>query len=142
MKFPRNARIFRGHLEIAPFASVFFLLVIFVSLSSLMYTPGVRIQLPVASDLPGMDKPSVSVAIDSNGGLYYANKRVVEEDLKRELANELKKAEGKPPVLVIHADQHVSYQMLLGLSLLARDAGITEALLATLPNPTAPPAAR
>ena len=39
MKFPRNARIFRGHLEIAPFASVFFLLVIFVSLSSLMYTP-------------------------------------------------------------------------------------------------------
>ena len=26
MKFPRNARIFRGHLEVAPFAAVFFLL--------------------------------------------------------------------------------------------------------------------
>jgi biopolymer transport protein ExbD len=138
MKFPRNARIFRGHLEIAPFASVFFLLVIFVSLSSLMYTPGVRIQLPVASDLPGIDKPSVSIAVDSNGGLYYANKKVVEADLKHALADETRKATGKPLVLVIHADQNVSYKTLLGLTLLARDAGISEALLATLPNPAAP----
>src|SRR4051812_38659712 len=109
MKFPRNARIFRGHLEIAPFASVFFLLVIFISLSSLMYTPGVRIQLPVANDLPGIDKPSVSVAVDRSGGLYYGNRRVVENELKSELAGELKKAAGKPLVLIIHADQQVSY---------------------------------
>src|SRR4051812_5697171 len=126
MKFPRNARIFRGHLEIAPFASVFFLLVILVSLSSLMYTPGVRIQLPVANDLPGIDKPSVSVAIDRNGGLYYANKRVVEDELKRELVSELGKVAGKPLVLIIHADQQVSYKTLLALTLLARDAGISE----------------
>jgi biopolymer transport protein ExbD len=138
VKFPRNARIFRGHLEIAPFASVFFLLVIFVSLSSLMYTPGVRIQMPVANDLPGIDKPSVSVAVDSNGGLYYANKKVVQDELKRALTDELKKATGKPLVLIIHADQNVSYKTLLGLTLLARDAGVSEALLATLPNPAAP----
>jgi biopolymer transport protein ExbD len=138
LKFPRNARIFRGHLEIAPFASVFFLLVIFISLSSLTYTPGVRIQLPLANDLPGMDKPSVSVAVDSNGGLYYANKKVVEDELKRALGDELKRAAGKPLVLIIQADQNVSYRTLLGLTLLARDAGISEALLATLPNPVAP----
>ena len=139
MKFPRNARIFRGHLEIAPFASVFFLLVIFISLSSLMYTPGVKIQLPTADNLPGVDKPSVSVAIDSSGRLYYANKSIVEADLKSELKNELQKAAGKPLVLIVHADQQVSYKMLLGLTLLARDVGISEALLATLPNPAAPP---
>jgi biopolymer transport protein ExbD len=138
VKFPRNARIFRGHLEIAPFASVFFLLVIFVSLSSLMYTPGVKIQLPLANDLPGIDKPSVSVAVDSNGGLYYANKKLVQDELKRALIDELNKATGKPLVLIIHADQNVSYKTLLGLTLLARDAGISEALLATLPNPAAP----
>ena len=140
MKFPRNARIFRGHLEIAPFASVFFLLVIFVSMSSLMYTPGVKIQLPVANGLSGTDKPYISVAIDKDGGLYYANQRIVEADLRRELANESKKAAGKPLVLVVHADQQVTYQTLLGLTLLARDAGISEALLATLPNPAAAPA--
>jgi biopolymer transport protein ExbD len=137
MKFPRNARIFRGHLEIAPFASVFFLLVMLVSLSSLMYAPGVRIQLPVANDLPGIDKPSVSVAVDRSGGLYYANKRVAEDELKRELAAELKKRAYQPLVLIIHADQNVSYNTLLGVTLLARDAGISEALLATMPNPAA-----
>jgi len=142
MKFPRNARIFRGHLEIAPFASVFFLLVIFISLSSLMYTPGVKIQLPTADNLPGIDKPSVSVAIDSNGRLYYANKSIVEADLKNELKDELRKTAGKPLMLIVHADQQVTYKMLLGLTLLARDAGISEALLATLPNPAAPPTTR
>ena len=142
MKFPRNARIFRGHLEIAPFASVFFLLVIFISLSSLMYTPGVKIQLPTADNLPGIDKPSVSVAIDGNGRLYYANKSIVEADLKNELKNELRKTAGKPLVLIVHADQQVTYKMLLSLTLLAREVGISEALLATLPNPAAPPNTR
>jgi biopolymer transport protein ExbD len=138
MKFPRNARIFRGHLEIAPFASVFFLLVIFISLSSLMYTPGVKIQLPVAADLPGTDKPSVSVAVGSDGRLYYANKWIPENEFKVELTNQVRKAAGKPLVLVVHADQQATYNMLLGVTLAARDAGITEALLATLPNPAAP----
>ena len=45
-------------------ASVILLLVIFVTLSSFDYTPGVKVQLPFANDLPGIDKPSVSVAID------------------------------------------------------------------------------
>ena len=46
MKFPRNARILRGQLDFAPFASVFFLVIIFVSLGSLVYTPGVRVEVP------------------------------------------------------------------------------------------------
>ena len=46
MKFPRNAQIFRGQLDAAPFASVFFLLIIFVFLSGLLYSPGIRVQLP------------------------------------------------------------------------------------------------
>ena len=45
MRFPRQARIFRGHLDPAPIAAVVFLLVIFMQLSSLLYTPGVLIQL-------------------------------------------------------------------------------------------------
>ena len=57
MKFPRNARIFRGRLDVAPFAAVFFLLATFLLLGSLVYTPGVRLELPEADDLPGTDKP-------------------------------------------------------------------------------------
>jgi biopolymer transport protein ExbD len=141
MKFPRNARIFRGHLEVAPFAAVFFLLVIFISLSSLMYTPGVSIQLPAADNLPGTDKPSVSVGMDRNGGLYYENKWVTEKDLKARLRRAVSDA-GPSLVLIVHADEAVTYKMLVNLTLAARDAGISEALLATLPGPVNSPAAR
>jgi biopolymer transport protein ExbD len=134
MKFPRNARIFRGHLEVAPFAAVFFLLVIFISLSSLMYTPGVTIQLPVADNLPGTDKPSVSVALDKNGRLFYENKWITETDLKTQMRRAVVES-GKSLVLIIHADEEVSYKLLVRLTLAARDAGISEALLATLPRP-------
>lgn len=134
MKFPRNARIFRGQLDAAPFAIVFFLLVIFLMLASLMYTPGVRLELPLADDLPGTDKPTVSVAIDAGGHYYYDNQPVPEN----QLAGLLHRAVSGSPVpltLVVHADRAVSTELLVRLSMLARSAGLTNGLLATLPRP-------
>ena len=141
MRFPRNARILRGQLDAAPFAAVFFLLVIFMMLGSLVYTPGARLelQLPQASGLPGSDKPAVRVAIDANGRLYYENQWIEENDLRRRLQAVVKKS-AEPMTLVVLADRTVTYEKCLRLALLARDAGISEALLATLPRPyTAPP---
>ena len=135
MKFPRNARIFRGQLDAAPFAAVFFLLVIFLMLGSLMYTPGVRVELPVADDLPGTDKPTVSVALDSAGRYYYDNQLVQE----KQLANLLRQAavvSSQPLTLVVFADRAVSNETLVRLLMLARSAGINDALLSTLPRPT------
>ena len=134
MKFPRNVRIFRGQLEVAPFASVFFLVAIFVALSSLMYTPGINLQLPLADNLPGTDRPSVSVAMDRNGQLYFDNKWIAENELQARL-RQASKASGKSLVLIIQADQDVTHKMLIHLALVARDAGISQALLATLPRP-------
>ena len=135
MKFPRNARIFRGQLDAAPFAAVFFLLVIFVMLGSLIYTPGVPLQLPVANDLPGTDKPTVSVAIDGNGRLYYENQSIEETQLRGRLRLAVKNS---PDIaLLVLADKAVSYDMLMRLTMLARDAGISQAWLATLPRPSA-----
>lgn len=45
MRFQRHAKIFRGQLDPAPVAGVFFLLIIFVVLGSLLYTPGVLVEL-------------------------------------------------------------------------------------------------
>ncbi len=45
MRFPRQAKIFRGQLDAAPVAGVVFLLVIFMQLNSLLYTPGVLVHL-------------------------------------------------------------------------------------------------
>jgi biopolymer transport protein ExbD len=143
MRFPRNARILRSQLDAAPFAAVFFLLVIFMMLGSLVYTPGARLelQLPQANGLPGTDKPTVSVAIDADGRLYYENQWIEESDLQRRLKAVVSKS-AEPLTLIVEADKEVSYEKCLRLALLAREAGIAEALLATLPRPNATPPPR
>src|SRR5437588_1902014 len=135
MKFPRNARIFRGQLDAAPFAAVFFLLVIFLMLASVMYTPGVRLQLPVADDdLPGTAGPTVSVAIDSGGRYFYANQLVQEQQLGS-LLRQAAKSSTKPLTLIVQADRAASTEMLIRLTMLGRSAGISNSLLAILPRP-------
>ena len=133
MKFPRNARLLRSHLDAAPFASVFFVLVILLMLGALVYTPGVRIQLPTADNLPGTDKPTVTVALDASNRLYFANQIISEDELKSRLQAAAKKP-SEPLMLVIQADRAVTHENLVHLTLLARDAGITDASLATLPR--------
>lgn len=135
MKFPRNARIFRGQLDAAPVATVFFLMVIFVMLGSLVYTPGVHIQLPVAEGLPGTDKRTVAVAIDANGQLYFQNQWIEEKELRKRLRKEVENST-EPLALLVQADKSVSYEKILRLTLLASEVGITEGISATL-SPTA-----
>jgi biopolymer transport protein ExbD len=138
VKFPRNARIFRGRLDVAPFATVFFLLAMFLFLTSLVYTPGVALRLPTAQGLPGTDQPSVSVAIDANGRLYFENQLIAEPDLARRLSECVKKA-GEPLLLLVQADKAVTYDQLIHLTTVGQKAGITSAWLATLPRPLSGP---
>ena len=139
MKFPRNARIFHGQLDLAPFATVLFLLVMFLFLSSLIYTPGIQLHLPLADNLPGTDKPKVAVAIDASGRLYFENQLIDEAELKLRLTRAVARAT-EPLVLVVQADQAVRYDHVVRLGLLAREAGLSDAWLATLPRAYAPPA--
>jgi biopolymer transport protein ExbD len=139
MKFPRNARILRSPFDVAPFAAVFFLLAIFLMLGGLVYTPGVRIEPPLADGLPGTDKPTVAVAVDASGRYYFANQIVSEAQLKDDLRNAAKKSH-EPLTLVIRADKTVTYDQLIHLTLLAREAGISNALGATLPRDINTPA--
>jgi biopolymer transport protein ExbD len=142
MKFPRNAKILRSPFEMAPFAAVLFLLVIFLLLGALLPTEGIRFQLqpPVAGDLPGTDQPTVAMAVDSGGRFYFANQIVTNET---QLSNDLRRAVAgarQPLTLVIHADKTVTEDQLRHLALLARNVGITNALLATLPRGANAPA--
>lgn len=134
MKFARNARISKGSLEAAPWASVMFLLVMFVMLGGLVYTPGVRLQLPAAQDLPGTDKPTITVAVDAAGRLYYQNQPVKDELVLVEQLRDFARTAPDKPTLVVQADKNVSYGNLVRVTQLARLAGFEEALLATLPG--------
>lgn len=132
MKLPRNVRIFRGQLDVAPFATVFLLLILFLMLGGLAYTPGVHINLPETDILPGTDKPAISVAVDQSGRYYYENHWIDEKSL----AAEFRKAKAKvggPLVLVINADKTVTCDTFVRLTMMARKAGINESLLSTLP---------
>jgi biopolymer transport protein ExbD len=139
MKFPRRAKLFRNPFDMTAYAAVFFLMVIFLVLGAQRYTPGVKIELPVADDLPGTDKPTVTVAVDENGRYYFRNQIIEEAALQAQFTNAVA-GSTEALTLVIEADKGVRQEKLVRLALLARDAGIREALLATLPRAVATPA--
>jgi biopolymer transport protein ExbD len=140
VRFPRNTKIFRGQLDAAPFAGVFFLLVIFLLLNtSMVFMPGVPIQLPEAVDLPGTDTRTVVVAVDESGQFYFDNQAIDQQRLREKLQRAVAEAP-QPPTLVVRADKKVQIQELMPLWLLARSVGIKEILQATR-APVAPAAA-
>jgi biopolymer transport protein ExbD len=138
MKFRRRARLPRTPFDVTAYAAVFFLMVLMLLLSTRSYTPGVRINLPVAGDLPGTDQPTVTVAMDEGGRYYFDNQLIAEGALKLQLRSAAVQST-EPLTLVIQADKAVRQENLMRLTLLARDAGIRDALLATLPRAVAAP---
>ena len=137
MKFPRNAKVFRGQLDAAPMAGVFFLLVLFITLNTnLVFTPGVRIDLPKVEGRPlaGISGPIVMVAMDISGNLYFEN-QIIPAD---QLSSKLKILSTAKPdtTLIVQADKEVKLDSFFHLSKLASEAGIRQTLLASRPNPS------
>lgn len=134
MRFPRNLKIFRGHLDAAPIASVFFILLAFlVYRSDLVTVPGIPINLPEAGIWQGSSGVTVAVTLDTDGSYYYDQQLTRAHDLKTKLRSERLKRE-VPLTLVIQSDRNVEYFKLVGLVELARDAGIESVVLATRPR--------
>jgi len=133
MRFPVSVKPFRGQLDVAAFAGVFMLLLVFVLLASLVYTPGVNVNLPFAQDLPGTDRPTLEVAVDSSGRYYFQNQFITETALQARF-REAATNNASPPTLVVLMDRETHYEIWLHLATLARDAGINDALLATSPG--------
>lgn len=138
MKFRRRARLPRTPFDVTAYAAVFFLMVLLLLLGTRHYTPGVKINLPAADNLPGTDQPTVTVAMDESGRYYFDNQIIGEAALKVELTSAAAQS-AAPLTLVIQADKAVRLENILRLTLLARDAGIHEALQATLPRAVAAP---
>ena len=133
MRFPHRSRIFRGQLDAAPFLGVFFLLIIFLLLNStLVFTPGVPIELPQEINLPGSERATAVVAVDSTGRFYFENQLCDEAQLKRRL--ELAVARSSDPVtLVVQADKQATVEVWVRLAAIARSLGIREMLQAVRP---------
>lgn len=140
MRFPHNTKIFRGQLDAAPFVGVLFLLVIFLLLNSaVVFTPGMPIRLPEGSNLPGLEKRSVTVAIDQAGTFYFNNQLCDEARLEERLRAAVDQSR-EPLVLVLKMDGAARFNAFVRLALLARSLGIREVFPAIQP-PVVPVAA-
>lgn len=141
MKLPRNARIFRGQLDIAPFMGVFLLLLLFVLLRQhITFQPGLPVTLSEAADLSGIQGPAVTVVMDAQGQLYFDN-RIVDQRKPGALRDILAQAvatAGQPLTLIVQADRNVRLAAWTELSLVAREAGIGNVLLAVKPVAATP----
>ena len=137
MRFPRNKQIFRGQLDVAAFAGMLFILLVFILLrSQLVFTPGVPIRLPVAEELPGVIGRSVVVSVDATGQFYFENQITHERLLRSRLSNLAAEAP-EPLTLIIQADEAVSTGRVMELVSLARQAGVKVGAWATRPPPAA-----
>ncbi|MFM1770692.1 MAG: hypothetical protein RJA22_3221 [Verrucomicrobiota bacterium] len=134
MRFPRQHRIFKGQFEAAPYLGVFFLLVLFLLLgSSLVFLPGVSIQLPAGDGLPGAAQPVAVVAVDEGGTFYYENQRCDEARLRERLRASVARS-AEPLTLVARVDQGARAEAFLRLAQVARDVGIRTLLQEVRPG--------
>lgn len=136
MKLPRNAKIFRGQLDVAPFMGVFLLLLLFVMLRQhITFVPGVPIELPEAADLSGIQGPVLTIVMSGQGKLYFDNQELPDgqPQVLHELLARAATAAGHPVTLIVQADRGVSLGAWTELSLAAREAGIRDVLLSVQP---------
>lgn len=87
MRFPRQARVFRGQLDAAPVAGMVFLLLMFIQLGSLLHLPGVLVHL---------DNPAAVIRYASDG-LFHFGARTYKETETNELRAALQHSQAGPP---------------------------------------------
>src|SRR4051812_5497835 len=102
-------------------------------LSIALEPPGMRIALPVSPEQPGVNGPSVIVAVNANGQFFYENQLVQKEaDLEAKLAAAVAAAQA-PLTLELKMDRAVVVDTFVRLSDMARKAGFGRVVIATRP---------
>lgn len=137
MKLPRNAKIFRGQLDVAPFAGIFFLLCLMLVFSTLMvYSPGVQIELPKLSGqaVTGVEPPVISVAVDASGKIHFESQPIKEQEFSQRLKEAVARFVN-PPTLIIQGDARADVEIILRICHLASQAGVSKTLWGTQTKP-------
>jgi len=129
MKLPRNAKVFRGQLDVAPFMGVFLLLLMFVMLQRhITFMPGIPVTLPEAADLAGIRAPAVTVVVDDRGRLYFDQHQLESPAALQSVLTRAVTNAGHAVTLVVQSDRNVPLGAWTDIVLAAREAGINEVL--------------
>ena len=122
MKFPRKAKIFYGgRLDFAPFASVFFLLVVFLMFNPLLIPfPGVKMRQP-QSVRPNL--PQLEAAIADGGQIHFKSQFVSPEEFREKLARAVAQSE-RPPSLIVLMGKKAGYETFSQVYQIAQEEGV------------------
>jgi len=137
MKLPRTTRLFRGHLDWAPFLCVLCPLAFVTLFSGYLVLPrGARLNLPAIDATPALapGEAAFIVAVDSARRCFFENQLLTFGALEAALSRRAAMA-GAPRTLLIQADRSVPVGQVAELTALARRAGIQHAVIGTLPPP-------
>ena len=80
MKYSGNIKPLHGGINAAPFIGVLFLMVPMLLFHTFfVFKPGVEVNLslPVSDQKTGVTDPSLSVAVDADGVMYFNNRQVL-----------------------------------------------------------------
>jgi biopolymer transport protein ExbD len=130
MRFPRNAKIFKGQWDVLPFAGVFLLLPLLLLITLRQtFTSGIHVRVPeVDAELRGTFGAVAMVVLAADGRMFFENQVYLNDDLL--LANLRRRAEAGPGelTLVIRADQAVRYDRVAMLQSLHRKLGFADCI--------------
>lgn len=129
MTFRRN-RHKRPRVEMTPMVDVMFFLIVFFMLFTTFRTnpAGLNIRLPRAVTATPQQQARIVVVIDSQGEVYFNDRRTSMDGLRQDIGRSLK--EDPNEVVIIRADSGTRYSRLVEVMDAARVAGASRLALA------------
>ena len=116
MKLPRNTRIFRGQLDVAPVACVFFMTALLLFLhSQIVFVPGVRLDLH-----PNTSTNRPSLFIDSQDIFHYAGSSMSRQSFLKKIRSDAEKSQA-PNTILLQTDHGASTNALNDVRALAAE---------------------
>jgi biopolymer transport protein ExbD len=132
MKLSRTKEYHFGWLAVIPMLDVIFLLIFFLLLSSnFILQPGISVSVPLSRFTlgPQINPQIISITGGATPAIYFRDQKIVIEQLGP-LLDEAKK-EGRP--IIIKADRLTPYSVVVEVTNLALERGISSVALATTP---------
>jgi len=128
MRFKRRLAIFSGHLELTPLVDVVLLLLIFFVLtSSLIFSPGIKIELPESAASTDVQLSDLVLTITEKNEVYFRDKLISPledyEQLHRQL-QDVKLDQGEEMLrLIINADEKIPWGRVIHIMDIAWEEG-------------------
>jgi len=150
MRIRPHVKVFAGPLDVVPLLNVFFLLLIFfVISSSLVFQPGISVELPTNAAAGVLANDKLVITITDTGQLFFNDQPVLWDELERELRElvlhrkELMARRGggaragqptRAPLVILRLDRRAPYEQAMAVLSMARSLNLGVCLATATPR--------